>query len=219
MNPSKLCIAAIAALAACASAPPPAPVPDESTRRQVNAGLGIELQNCEANLFNTHLMLEQTAGAEERGDRLPTPSAVPGALAAGREGERGEAAPAWPRPNTVYVVLFRHGEHEIRLSDGDLARLIADAKHAAGVQVRGRTDATQDNALDRELAARRANAVLDLLVHEGVDPAKIRLSYQGQGDPISSNRDEKARALNRRAEIEIYRVPAQTVIFASRSDK
>lgn len=50
----------------------------------------------------------------------------------------------------------------------------------------------------------------------GVDPSKIRLTYQGQGDTISPNTDEKTRALNRRAEVEIYRLAPEVVIFAGR---
>jgi outer membrane protein OmpA-like peptidoglycan-associated protein len=121
-----------------------------------------------------------------------------------------------PRANTVYLVYFKYAEQEVRLSEEDLNRLVADAKSAAGVQVRGRTDANLDNAADSALAAGRASAVFALLVGHGVDPAKIRLTYQGQGDAIAPNTDERSRALNRRAEIEIYRQAPELVSFASR---
>jgi outer membrane protein OmpA-like peptidoglycan-associated protein len=211
-----LLIVLAGALAGCASSPPAPPAPDESTRRPVNSNLGIELQGCQANLANTRLALDETArNAERTGSAMAQLAAhcdrSPGGLAA-----PGASATASGRANTVYVLFFGYAQREIRLSEDDVNRLVVDARSASGIQVRGRTDATRDNAYDNALAAGRANAVFSLLVGHGVDPAKIRLTYQGFGDTISPNTDEKTRALNRRAEIEIYRLPPEVVIFANR---
>ena len=216
MNAKMLSIIVAGALAGCASSPPAPPAPDESTRRPVNSGLGIELQSCQANLSNTRMALDETARSADRtGSAMAQLAAHCGSASAGTAAPGGTSA-ASGRANTVYVVFFKYAEHEIRLSEDELNRLVVDAKSASSVQVRGRTDATRDNAFDNALAARRANAVFSLLVGHGVDPGKIRLTYQGQGDTMSPNTDEKTRALNRRAEIEIYRAPPEVVIFASR---
>jgi outer membrane protein OmpA-like peptidoglycan-associated protein len=189
------------ALAGCTSAPPAPPAPDEATRRPVNSGLGIELQACKASLAGARLALEEDARAAER------------LLVAAPPGASGTAG---GRTNTVYIVPFRYAEHEIRLAEEDVQRLVADAKAAVSIQVRGRTDALRENSYDNALAAGRANAVMALLMRHGVDPAKVRLTYQGQGDGISPYTDEKNRALNRRAEVEIYRLPVEVVILANR---
>lgn len=105
--------------------------------------------------------------------------------------------------------------HEIRLSEDEVDRLVADAQAASSIQVRGRTDASLDKRFDTLLGARRANAVLALPVNHGVDPTKIRVTHQGQGDLIAPNTEGKTRALNRRAEIKMYRAPAQAVVLRS----
>jgi outer membrane protein OmpA-like peptidoglycan-associated protein len=195
------CLLLASVLGGCASAPPAPPMPDEATRRPANSGLGIELQTCQANLANSRLVLEEDARAA-------------GSQAAGLVS--GGAAATDAHANTVYIIPFRYAERQIRLSEEDVQRLVADAKLASGIQVRGRTDASRETGFDNALAAGRTSAVFALLVAHGVDPAKIRMTYQGQGDGIAPNIGAKSRALNRRAEVEMYRLPPQVVIFANR---
>jgi outer membrane protein OmpA-like peptidoglycan-associated protein len=213
MRKKLLFLVAAGVLAGCASSPPVPPAPEEATRRPVNAGLGIELQTCQANLANSRLALDEadrTGGAlEQLGARCDRSGAARRAMGKA-EGSGGTG----PTANAVYILFFGYAAHEIRLSDGEIDRLVADARTAAAIQVRGRTDATRDNAFDNALAAGRANAVFSLLVGHGVDPSKIRLTYQGAGDAIAPSGDEKARALNRRAEVEIYRQPVEVVVLA-----
>ena len=54
-----------------------------------------------------------------------------------------------------------------------------------------------------ELSERRAMAVYDYLVRNGIDPNS--LSYKGYGEttPISTDKDEESRKLNRRIEFVI----------------
>jgi len=212
----RLAIGLAGTVAGCASSPPPPPSPDESTRRPVNSEATVELQSCQANLTNTRLLLSETSrNAERTGSAMAELAqrcaATPG-TSSKPAGAATETAPV-ARANTVYVVLFQYAKHEIRLSEDELNRLVIVAKGAASIQVRGRTDATRDNAFDSHLAARRAGAVLTLLVNHGVNPSKIRLTYQGQGDPMAPYTDENTRALNRRAEIEIYRTSPQVIVL------
>ena len=197
----------------CASSPPAPPSPDESTRRPVNSAAAVELQSCQANLTNTRLLLDEASHTVERtgsamaqlAEHCDPPARI------------DEAKPAIARTNTVYVVFFQYAEHEIRVPDEEVERLVGEAKGATNILVRGRTDAAHENAFDTVLAARRANAVFSLLVDHGVDPSKIRLTYQGQGDVMAPNTDEKTRALNRRAEIEIYRAVPEVVLLGNQS--
>jgi len=211
MRSRTILILLFGAICSCATSPPPPPSPDESTRRPVNSAASIELQTCQANLTNTRLHLDETSRSAERsGSAIAQLTAQ---CTTATAPDRANAPPA--QANTVYVVFFQYARHEIQLSEDAVDRLVADAKEATSIQVRGRTDADHDNPFDTLLSARRASAVLALLVDHGVDPTKIRVTHQGQGDLISSNTDKRMRALNRRAEIEIYRVPAQVVVLGS----
>jgi len=182
----------------------------------VNSAAVVELQSCQASLNNTRLLMSETSRTAERTGSAMVELAQHCTAAPGTPSNAASAAAATAAmtpANTVYVVLFEYAQHEIRLSEDEVNRLVLDAQSATSIQVRGRTDATRDNAFDSLLAARRAGAVLTLLVHHGVDPSKIRVTYQGQGDPMAPNTDAETRTLNRRAEIEMYRAPPQVVVF------
>jgi outer membrane protein OmpA-like peptidoglycan-associated protein len=47
--------------------------------------------------------------------------------------------------------------------------------------------------------------VRDYLVAAGVDPARIRATYQPAGDHVADNASAGGRGLNRRVEVELYR--------------
>ena len=198
------------AISSCATSPPLPPSPVESTRRPVNSAASIELQTCQANLTNTRLRLDEASrSADHNGGATAQPAQQCNSAKATIDGPKANVT----GPNTVYVVFFEYAKHEIRLSDEELDRLVSDARTATNIQVRGRTDAASDNAFDRQLASHRADAVLKLLVDHGVDPTRIRTTYQGQGDTLVTNSEEKIRALNRRTEVEIYRAPPQVLLL------
>jgi outer membrane protein OmpA-like peptidoglycan-associated protein len=52
---------------------------------------------------------------------------------------------------------------------------------------RGRTDGCQDSPADSRIAKDRAEAVKDRLVGAGIDPARIRTTYQPSGDHAADN--------------------------------
>ena len=68
------------------------------------------------------------------------------------------------------------------------------------VMIQGHTDNVGDAAKNLELSSKRAEAVNNYLILEGIDPA--RLDYKGFGEtkPIASNDTEEGRAKNRRTE-------------------
>ena len=59
---------------------------------------------------------------------------------------------------------------------------------------------------ESRIAKARANAVRDYLVASGVDPNRIRTTHQPSGDHLADNRNPQGRHLNRRVEIEVYRI-------------
>ncbi|MCR5860165.1 OmpA family protein [Mesorhizobium sp. J428] len=75
----------------------------------------------------------------------------------------------------------------------------------ARIEVRGRTDAARPSAGDETIAARRAAAARDWLIHQGVPARVISVNYASAADPIGGNNYSGGRALNRRVDIEIIR--------------
>jgi outer membrane protein OmpA-like peptidoglycan-associated protein len=71
--------------------------------------------------------------------------------------------------------------------------------------VRGRTDGTTVAPAESRIARERAAAVREVLVAGGVDPARVRESFQPSGDHAADNSTVAGRGLNRRVEIEVYR--------------
>ena len=100
------------------------------------------------------------------------------------------------------------------------AALIDSARAAPLILLRGRTDGSNDSLAESRIARERANAVREYLVSAGVDPARIRATYQPTGDYAVDNASPTGRGMNRRVEVEIYRalpvaVTASTVASSS----
>jgi outer membrane protein OmpA-like peptidoglycan-associated protein len=102
------------------------------------------------------------------------------------------------------AVLFVTGEAKLlpiaqeRLRQ--VARALKETPHGALV-VEGHTDSVGSPAANEELSLRRAGAVREFLVSEGVDADRIRAVGLGQSRPIADNRSPEGRANNRRVEI------------------
>jgi outer membrane protein OmpA-like peptidoglycan-associated protein len=72
------------------------------------------------------------------------------------------------------------------------------------VQINGHTDNTGNAASNKALSLKRASAVVDYLVSNGVDSGRLSAKGYGSERPIVSNDDESGgREINRRTEIEI----------------
>jgi OOP family OmpA-OmpF porin len=69
------------------------------------------------------------------------------------------------------------------------------------VSVEGHTDSVGSDAYNMRLSERRASAVRDALVSEGVDASRITVKGWGETKPIASNDTAEGRAQNRRVEI------------------
>ena len=69
------------------------------------------------------------------------------------------------------------------------------------IDVVGHTDNIGTDAYNQGLSERRAKAVRDYLVSEGVNPAIIDSMGMGERDPVASNDTEAGRAMNRRVDV------------------
>lgn len=199
------------ALASCSSPPQP-PTVDESQKRPANAPMAVELQTCRAELQNTRIRAsETTRQAEAAATRLALVAAHQQSTSAVR-GQSSEA----PQANTLFTVRFNFGSARVSIPEEETAALAREAKASPLVMLRGRTDGPTETPAESRLARERAAAVRDLLVAAGVDPARIRATYQPAGDHVADNTEASGRSLNRRVEVEIYRqLPAAMVINAA----
>jgi outer membrane protein OmpA-like peptidoglycan-associated protein len=189
-------------LASC-STPPKPPTVDDAQRRPANTQAAIELQQCRSNLHNTRqLATEAERAADAAAATLASLAARQQAWAASAQPQAAQA----PRPNSVFSVRFAYGSTQVDIPSDITPLLVAQAKAAPLVLLRGRTDGATDNPADSHIARARADAVRSYLVNAGVDPARIRATYQPAGDPVADNTSAAGRSLNRRVEIELYRV-------------
>ncbi len=69
------------------------------------------------------------------------------------------------------------------------------------VVVEGHTDSVGSAAYNQKLSERRAKAVRDYLVHQGMEASRVTARGYGKTRPIASNDTAEGRAQNRRAEI------------------
>jgi outer membrane protein OmpA-like peptidoglycan-associated protein len=124
-------------------------------------------------------------------------------------------APPAPRPaSEVFILHFDYKSTEVDLEANAALQLAGAVKDAQLVMVRARTDGAVETAGESRTARARADAVRDYLLALGVPQERIRSTYQPVGDHIGDNNTAAGRALNRRAEVEIYRSAPPNLLLA-----
>ncbi len=188
------------AIASCSSPPKP-PTVDESQKRPVNSQMAVELQVCRNDLQNTRILATESSRLAE------TTAATLANVAARQQLLAAMQAPnaRSPQANAVFSVRFDFGSSRVAIPPDVTAALVEDAKASPLILLRGRTDGASDAPAESRIARERAAAVRDYLVAAGVDPARIRATYQPAGDHVADNASASGRGLNRRVEIELYR--------------
>lgn len=185
-------------LVSSCGAPPKPPTVDESRKRPANTSIAVELQTCRHELQNTRLMAAESVRNAEASS-----------LAAARLAQQQQAllqlgAPAMQR-NLLVPVLFAFGSTTMTLPEADAARIVDAARGAPLILLRGRTDGPVESAAESSIARQRAETIERWLVQAGIEPARIRTTWQPVGDHAADNSTLGGRALNRRVEIEVYR--------------
>lgn len=71
------------------------------------------------------------------------------------------------------------------------------------IDIIGHTDSTGPEDYNQGLSERRAQAVADYIVSEGIDGSIIDVSGEGESNPIASNDTREGRAENRRVDINV----------------
>ena len=73
----------------------------------------------------------------------------------------------------------------------------------AQVEVAGHTDDTGDEAYNQDLSQRRAEAVRQYLITQGVDESRLTAVGYGEAQPVADNSTAQGRAENRRVELRV----------------
>ncbi len=90
-------------------------------------------------------------------------------------------------------------------SYGDVKNLADFMKQypATHVEVAGHTDSVGPDAYNQKLSQRRADAVKQVLVKDGVAPNRVTSVGYGESRPVADNATEAGRAINRRVEASV----------------
>ena len=193
------CVSIGALLLSSCSSPPKPPSVDESTKRPVNAKAAVDLKACQGDLSHATILVSEMARAGIVTTALNKTLPLPGAATANPADPATDAAAG----NLVAVVPFGMGSASWSVEAADAAALVRRAKGAAVIMIRGRTDASGDSLQETALSRRRAEAAAEFLQLAGVPKDKLRLTWQGAGDPVAGLRTNE-RAQSRRVEIEFY---------------
>ena len=119
-------------------------------------------------------------------------------------------------------LLFDSGKAEIK-QDGmvyiDRVANILKNKTKANVLVEGHTDNVGGATLNQQLSVRRANAVKEALVKQGVAAARIQAQGLGLSKPVADNNTPEGRQANRRTDIIVLGESVDAIGGASLSDQ
>lgn len=78
------------------------------------------------------------------------------------------------------------------------------------VEIAGHTDNFGSEDYNQRLSQQRAEAVRDALVALGIDAARIAAAGYGESQPVADNESDDGREYNRRVEMRIKNLPAQS---------
>ena len=187
-------------LGSCGSSPKP-PTVDESLKRPANTAMAVELQVCKNDLQNTRIVATESGRLAESTAATLERLAVRQQVLAAMQADSSQTAQA----NSVFTVRFDFGSTRVVVAADTASALIDSARTAPLVLLRGRTDGATESPAESRIARERAAAVRDYLVGAGIDPARIRATYQPAGDYVTDNLSPAGRGMNRRVEIEVYR--------------
>ena len=155
---------------------------------------------------------------------------VPTAQVATAPAVTAPAAPAAPAPVTETVSALNQDLNRNVLNFATASAALPDASAAplqsaadriktlpAGtrIEVGGHTDNTGSPAANLSLSQRRADAVRDALVKDGVDTSTLTTKGYGDTKPIASNDTPEGRLQNRRTEFTVAGAEATTTTNAN----
>jgi outer membrane protein OmpA-like peptidoglycan-associated protein len=87
----------------------------------------------------------------------------------------------------------------------EIASVLRERSEIAEVEIQGHTDDSGTPAYNLDLSGRRADAVRDALIDNGVESSRLVARGYGQESPVVPNTSDRNKARNRRVQIMILR--------------
>jgi len=109
-----------------------------------------------------------------------------------------------PPPHEKFMLYFHNGTADLLPSSRSTISAILGAikrRRAVSISISGHTDSAGSLQLNENLARRRAQAISDLLIKQGVDPKRLTVSSHGKGNQLVPTADGVAEPRNRRVEV------------------
>src|SRR5262249_46389745 len=101
-------------------------------------------------------------------------------------------------------ILFASGKHNLRpdsLSKLNVVAVTLKSIPGKTFLIEGYTDSTGNDALNKQLSMKRAAAVREYLIRQGLPPDQVKAVGYGKDKPVAPNDTAEGRAKNRRVEI------------------
>lgn len=109
-------------------------------------------------------------------------------------------------------IYFETDSAEIQRRSGPIVDAVAATlignPQITKIEIQGHADERGDDGYNLRLTSDRAAAVLDALMHRGVDPQRMRSAGYGERCPLQEGHDEAAWEKNRRVEFKILETEA-----------
>lgn len=139
-------------------------------------------------------------GVADKDDKCPT---TPGSIASeGCPQSSGSKVNLNPAPEAIYFDL---GHAELKKGEtSKLDQLVQIMKNNPSytLVIKGHADKTGGFELNQNLSKDRATSVLNYLIKQGVDPARLQTVAYGSSFPATEDSSKSGRAKNRRVEFE-----------------
>jgi hypothetical protein len=106
----------------------------------------------------------------------------------------------------LYNIFFDTDSHALlpsSLAELNRVLLFLEENPAISVEISGHTDSTGSTGYNQELSEKRAAAVRDYLVGQGIGASRLKATGYGASLPLADNETEEGRAQNRRTELKI----------------
>ncbi len=144
--------------------------------------------------------LNETTPVQIRGERPPPPPPPPP-----EPPPRVEVEETRIRVDEKIHFAFDEAtiEHDSDSLLQEIAQVMIDNPQLVKIKIEGHTDSQGGTEYNQELSTRRANAVMERLVSNGVAADRLEAVGHGESRPIDTGDTEEAHARNRRVEFNI----------------
>jgi outer membrane protein OmpA-like peptidoglycan-associated protein len=169
----------------------------EAESQRLRAAVQESQERAQAAQQQAQQLQSELARVRSERDRLERMQQLVGTGAQVRADTRGMIV-------TLPGIYFDSGQATLKPGARNILSKISDElKRTSGarVSIEGHTDSVGSEAMNQQLSQRRAEAVRDFLVGQGLDSATITVSGRGEVAPMATNDTAAGRQQNRRVEI------------------